>query len=110
MTENPHDRAPVVGTGVNAPPDLDLGRIRRLIDELDAEVANAPGDVSGVQDLKDEITTLRAVLDAPKQKSGWIAEGLHTIGVQLEQSAKSLRGEVLRESVFAAEIARILGL
>jgi hypothetical protein len=110
MAENPHNSEPVVGTGVKAPPDLDLARIRRLIDELDAEVANAPGDAAGVQDLKDEITTLRAVLDAPKQKSGWIAEGLHSIGVQLEQSAKSLRGEVQREGAFVAEIARILGL
>lgn len=110
MAENPHNRAPVVDSGVKTPPDLDLARVRRLIDELDAEVANAPGDAVGVQDLKDEIATLRAVLDAPKQKSGWIAEGLHSIGVQLEQSAKSVRGEVLREGAFIAEIGRILGL
>ncbi len=110
MAANQQSREPANRDGGNAHPDLDLARIRRLIDELDAEVANAPADADGVQDLKDEIATLRAVLDAPKQKSGWIADGLHTIGVQLEQTAKSVRGEVMRESVFVAEIGRILGL
>lgn len=89
---------------------LDLARIRRLVDELQATVADAPADAPGVQDLKDEIVTLRAVLDSPKEKSGWITEGLHDIRAQLQKTGKSVRGEALREGVFIAEIGRILGL
>ena len=85
---------------------LDLARIRRLVDELQAEVESAPEDAPGAQDLKDEIITLRAVLDAPKEKSGWIAEGLHSIRSQLQQTAKLVRSE----GVFITEIGRILGL
>ena len=110
MAEKQNDPTPAQDSGSNPPRELDLAHIRRLIDELDAEVANAPADAAGVQDLKDEIATLRAVLDAPKQKSGWIADGLRTIRGQLEHSGQSLRGEMFREGVFIAEIARILGL
>ena len=110
MTENRPGSGPATGLGGNPQPDLDLGRIRRLIDELEAEISHAPADATGVQDLKDEIATLRAVLDAPKKKSGWIADGLHSIRVELERNTKALRGEVVREGAFVAEIARILGL
>ncbi len=110
MTQGQESKGPVATGPGNEGQGLDLARIRRLVDELQATVASAPGDAPGVQDLKDEIVTLRAVLDSPKEKSGWIAEGLHDIRTQLQKTGKSVQGEALREGVFIAEIGRILGL
>ncbi len=87
-------------------PQLDLDRIHRLIADLAAEVAKAPPDDPGMQDLRDEIQTLRNVLDSPKTKHHWIEDGLHAV----RDAAQAVRGEVMRESVYVAEIGRILGL
>lgn len=87
-------------------PQLDLDRIHRLIADLAAEVAKAPPDAPGMQDLRDEIQTLRNVLDSPKAKHHWIEDGLHAV----RDAAQAVRGEVMRESVYVAEIGRILGL
>ena len=87
-------------------PELDLARVNRLIADLDAEIAKAPPDAPGMQDLRDEIATLKNVLASPKTKHDWIEDGLHAV----RDAAQAVRGEVMRESVYIAEIGRILGL
>ena len=87
-------------------PALDLARVNRLIADLDAEIAKAPPDAPGMQDLRDEIATLKNVLASPKTKHDWIEDGLHAV----RDAAQAVRGEVMRESVYIAEIGRILGL
>lgn len=89
-----------------APPSLDTARILHLIGELEREVAAAAPDAPGVQDLKDEITTLRNVIGSPKVRHHWVADGLHAV----REAAQAVRGEVMRDSVYLAEIGRILGL
>lgn len=85
---------------------LDLVRVNRLIADLEAEVAKAPADAPGMQDLRDEIETLKNVLASPKTKHHWIEDGLHAV----RDAAQAVKGEVMRESVYVAEIGRILGL
>ncbi len=85
---------------------LDLQRVERLIGDLEAELARADADEPGVQALREEVLTLRSMLDAPRVRHHWIAEGLQAIG----DAAKAVRGEVVREGVSATEIARILGI
>lgn len=89
-----------------ARPPLDLARVNRLITDLEAEVAKAPPDAPGMQDLRDEIATLKNVLASPKTKHDWIEDGLHAV----RDAAEAVKGEVMRESVYVAEIGRILGL
>ena len=88
------------------PAQFDLARVGQLIAQLEAEVARAPADAPGVQDLRDEIATLRNVLESPKTRHHWVAEGLTAV----HKAARALRGEVARESVYLTEIGRILGL
>ena len=90
----------------NPRPALDLARVNRLIADLEAEVAKAPPDAPGMQDLRDEIETLKNVLGSPKTKHDWIEDGLHAV----RDAAQAVKGEVMRESVYVAEIGRILGL
>jgi hypothetical protein len=85
---------------------FDLERVNRLVSDLAEEVARAPADAPGMQDLREEIQTLRAVLDSPKTRHHWVADSLHSI----RDAARAVRGEVVRESVVVAEIGRILGL
>lgn len=85
---------------------LDLVRVNRLIADLEAEVAKAPANAPGMQDLRDEIETLKNVLASPKTKHHWIEDGLHAV----RDAAQAVKGEVMRESVYVAEIGRILGL
>lgn len=89
---------------------FDLERINRLISDLEKELVNAPENIPNLQDLREEIETLKNVLNSPKTKEGWIKEGLHAIRAALQDMAATVEGEVLRDSPYIAEIGRILGL
>ena len=85
---------------------LDLARVGRLVGDLEAEIARADADEPGVQALREEVLTRRNMLESPRARHHWIAEGLHAVG----DAAKAVRGEVVREGVYVTEIARILGI
>ena len=85
---------------------LDLVRVERLLADLEAEVARAGPDEPGITVLREEIETLRNMLRSPRARHHWIADSLHAI----RDAAQTVRGEVVRESVYLTEIGRILGL
>ena len=69
-------------------------------------MARAPADAPGIQDLREEIETLRAVLNSPRTRDHWIDESLRAV----RDAAHAVRGELVRDSVYVTEIGRILGL
>jgi hypothetical protein len=92
-----------------ARPPFNLERIHALIAELEIELAKAPPGTD-LQNLRDEITTLKNVLNSPKVKEGWIRESLHSVRNGIEEMAQTVEGTVLKDSPSIAEIGRILGL
>jgi hypothetical protein len=92
-----------------AHPPFNLERIHALIAELETELAKAPPGAD-LQDLRDEIETLKNVLNSPKVKEGWIRESLHAVRNGIEEITQSVEGTVLKDSPSIAEIGRILGL
>jgi hypothetical protein len=92
-----------------AHPPFNLERIHALIAELETELAKAPPGTD-LQNLRDEITTLKNVLNSPKVKEGWIRESLHSVRNGIEEMAQTVEGTVLKDSPSIAEIGRILGL
>ncbi|RXZ38813.1 hypothetical protein D9O50_04755 [Oxalobacteraceae bacterium CAVE-383] len=86
-----------------------LERIHALIAELERELANAPAGAD-LQDVRDEIETLKNVLKSPKVKEGWIRESLHSVRNGIEDMTQTVEGTVLKDSPSIAEIGRILGL
>jgi hypothetical protein len=91
-------------------PDFNLDRIHALVAELEKELANAPPGAADLQDLRDEIETLKNVLKSPKVKEGWILESLHSVRDSIEDITQKVEGKVLKDSHYVAEIGRILGL
>lgn len=90
--------------------DFNIERINRLIADLEQEVTRASGDTPHLQDLKEEIATLKNMLKSPDTKRGGISEGLHSTRTAFQKFTQTVEGEVLRDSPVIAEMGRILGL
>lgn len=91
-------------------PAFNLVRINALVAELELELDKAPAGAAHVQDLRDELETLRNVLKSPKVKESWVLESLHTVRTGIEEIGEKVETNVLKDSPYVVEIGRILGL
>lgn len=90
--------------------EFSLERISRLVAELEQELSRAPADIPQVQDLKEEIQTLKHALASSEKKDDGISENLHAVREALQNMTARVEGEVLKDSPYIAEIGRILGM
>lgn len=93
-----------------AAPAFNLVRINALVAELERELDKAPADAVHVQDLRDELETLKNVLKSPKVKESWVLESLHSVRTGIEEIGQKVETNVLKDSPYVVEIGRILGL
>lgn len=94
----------------NNKPQINLEEAGRLIDALERDLAKVRGGHADVQRLRDEVETLRNVLNSPVQRSHWVSDSLHDIRGLLDETVDEAVYEGVTISRYAAEIARILGL
>lgn len=97
-------------TEKNRAKDIDLEEAARLIDALENDLARVRGGSADVQRLRDEVETLRNVLNSPVRRDNWVNDSLHAIRAQLDETVDEAVYEGITISRYAAEIARILGL
>lgn len=90
--------------------EIDLEEATRLIDALERDLAKVRGDSQDVQRLRDEVKTLRNVLNSPVRRHTWINDSLDAIRVQLDETVDEAVYEGMTISRYVAEIARIIGL
>ncbi len=90
--------------------DIDLDEAARLIDAMERDLGKVRGDSQDVQRLRDEVRTLRNVLNSPVQRHHWVSDSLHDIRGLLDETVDEAVYEGVTISRYAAEIARILGL
>ena len=86
------------------PQEVDLEEVRKLLDVLERDLEHVTDDTSAVQRLKDEVQTLRNVLDSPVQRHHWVRDSLHGIREAFDTAVGT------KASRYIAEIGRILGL
>lgn len=89
---------------------INLEEAGRLIDELERDLAKVRGGSADVQRLRDEVETLRNVLNSPVRRDSWVTESLHSIRQQLDETVDEAVYEGMTISRYVAEVARILGL
>ena len=90
--------------------EINLEEAGRLIDALERDLAKVRGDSQDVQRLRDEVQTLRNVLNSPVQRHHWVSDSLTDIRGLLDETVDEAVYEGVTISRYAAEIARILGL
>ena len=95
---------------VEPAPEIDLEAVRRLVDALERDLEKVRGDERDVQVLRDEVETLKNVLNSPVRRHHWVREGLHGVRESAENLVDSAIAEGLRAGRYVAEIGRILGL
>jgi len=90
--------------------EINLEEATRLIDELERDLAKVRGGSADVQRLRDEVETLRNVLNSPVRRDSWVTDSLHAIRVQLDETVDEAVYEGMTISRYVVEVGRILGL
>lgn len=90
--------------------NIDLEQAAKLIHELERDLAKVQGGAEDVQRLRDEVETLRNLLNSPVQRHHWVSDSLHDIRSLLDETVDEAIYEGTTISRYAADIARILGL
>lgn len=86
------------------PQDVDLEEVRKLLDTLERDLEHVHDDSTAVQRIKDEVQTLRNVLESPVRRHHWVRDSLHAIRDAFDTPGAA------KASRYVAEIGRILGL
>jgi hypothetical protein len=91
-------------------PEIDLDEVAKLLETLEHDLKQVQGGSRDIQVLRDEVETLKNVLNSPVRRHHWVRDGLHGIREGFENVMDSAIAEGLRASRYVAEIGRILGM
>jgi len=90
--------------------EIDLKEVAKLIEALEQDLKKVQSGSKDMQLLRDEVETLKNVLNSPVRRHHWVRDGLHGIRDGFENAVDSAVAEGLTASRYIAEIGRILGL
>jgi cell division septum initiation protein DivIVA len=90
--------------------EIDLKEVAKLIDALEQDLKKVQSGSQDVQLLRDEVETLKNVLNSPVQRHHWVRDSLHGIRERFEHALDATVAEGLKAGQYIAEIGRILGL
>jgi len=93
-----------------APKTIDLEKVARLIDALERDLAKVQSGSRDVQLLRDEVETLKNVLNSPIRRPHWVREGLHGMRKAIENGLETIVADGLKAGQYIAEIGRIMGM
>ena len=90
--------------------EINLEEAAKLIAALEQDLQKVSGDSRDIQRLRDEVETLRNVLNSPVRRHHWVRDGLHSIRDVFENALDTAVAEGLKGGRYIAEIGRILGM
>lgn len=89
---------------------VDLDEVARLVEALERDLENMPSDSPDIQRLKDEVHTLKNVLESPVRRQHWVRDALHGIRDAIDDAVDTAIAKSMKGSRYIAEIGRILGM
>jgi hypothetical protein len=100
----------ITGKENSAHQEVNLEAAAKLIAALEQDLKKLSGDSGDIQRLRDEVETLKNVLNSPVRRPHWVRDGLHSIREALRNAMDRAVAEGLKDSQYIAEIGRILGM
>ncbi len=94
----------------NSAQEVNLEAAAKLIAALEQDLNKVGGDSRDIQRLRDEVETLKNVLNSPVRRHHWVKEGLHSIREVFENALDTAVAKGLKGGQYIAEIGRILGM
>ena len=95
------------GDGVK---EIDLEEVTRLVEALERDLEKLPSGSQDVQRLRDEVETLKNVLNSPIRRHHWVSDGLHGVRTVLEEALDAAVAKGLKTGQYLSDIGRILGM
>jgi len=89
---------------------IDLEEVARLIEAIERDLAGMPSGSRDVQRLRDEVETLKNVLNSPIRRHHWVSDGLHGVRTVFEEAIDVAVAKGLKTSQYLSEIGRLLGM
>ena len=90
--------------------EIDFEQVTKLIHALERDLASVRKGSRDVQLLRDEVETLKNVLNSPIRRHHWVREGLHAVREAVENGMETVVADGLKAGQYIAEIGRILGM
>ena len=90
--------------------EVDLDEVKKLVDALERDLAKVRSGSRDLQTLRDEVETLKNVLQSPIRRPHWVREGLHDLREAFEEALESAVAKGVKASHYIAQIGRILGM
>ena len=90
--------------------EIDLDEVAALIDALERDLQRIEGNAPDVQRLRDEVETLKNLLQSPVRRHHWVRDALHGIREGFDDALDAAVSEGVEASRYIAEIGRILGM
>jgi hypothetical protein len=92
------------------PQEINFEEVAKLIETLEQDLARVRSGSRDLQLLRDEVETLKNVLNSPIQRHHWVREGLHGTRKAIEDGWDTVVADGLKAGQYIAEIGRILGM
>lgn len=90
--------------------EINFEEVAKLIDALEQDLKKVQSGSQDVQLLRDEVETLKNVLNSPVRRHHWVRDGLHGVREAFENALDNAIAEGVKGGQYIAEIGRILGL
>ena len=90
--------------------DVDVDAAARLVTALEEDLKKLSGSSEDIQRLRDEVQTLKNVLNSPVRRSHWVEEGLRGVRDVFERVTDEVVADGVKAGQYIAEIGRILGM
>jgi len=89
---------------------IDVEAAKRLAEDLSRTLAQAGSDSDKLRELREEVDSLRDILNGPNSQHFWIIDRLRSIESMFERAAVELLADGIKAGNYLAEIGRILGV
>lgn len=90
--------------------EIDLDEVAVLIDALERDLQKIQGNPAEVQRLRDEVQTLKNLLQSPVRRHHWVRDALHGVREGFDGALDTAVAAGVQASRYIAEIGRILGM
>jgi hypothetical protein len=89
---------------------IDMEAAKLLAEDLSRKLSEASSDGNHLRELRDEVDSLRDILNGPNAQHFWISDRLRSMEVIFERAAVELLADGIKAGSYLAEIGRILGV